>query len=315
MAISSVGRSGAGRNRPTAAAKPPELEDPLNRHFFHPLARRLSRWLQPTGISPNVVSAISGLVVAAAAIAYAGLGWPISVLAGFALHLSWHIFDGADGELARLTGRVSPAGELIDGIADYVSHLFLYTVLAIFLLAPSLGSWAYLIALLAGLSRIAQSNHAESQRRTYLWRVYGVPWLKQAQASGDELFERKGLVAAISVACVRGYIKLAGATSPQSDEIDAALEAASGDAREEKRLKRLCRHSSRTAIVLQHALGANPRTIALGISMTAGSPIYFFITEISLLNLILVISILHQRRGNRSLAARLAAPRPPPGRG
>jgi len=200
-------------------------------------------------------------------------------------------------------------------MADYVSHVFLYTMLAIFLLAPSIGLWAYLIALFAGLSRIAQSNHAESQRRTYLWRVYGVPWLKQAQASGDELFERKGLFATVSVACVRAYIRLAALTSPRSDEIDAALASASGDAREVTRLKRLCRRSSRTAIILQHALGSNPRTIALGISMAAGSPIYFFVAEFTLLNLILVISILHQRRSNQLLVVRLAPPRPPPGHG
>ena len=315
MAITSAGRSVARLNGPAATAKPLELEDPLNRYVFHPLARRLSRWLRPTGISPNAVSAMSGLVVAAAAIAYAGLDWPVSVAAGFALHLSWHILDGADGELARLTGRASPLGELIDGIADYMSHIFLYIVLATFLLFPWLGPWAYLIALLAGMSRIVQSNHAESQRRSYLWRVYDVPWLKQAAASGDELFERKGLVATISVTCARGYIKLAGATSPRSAEIDAALEAASGNAREEKLLKRLCRQSSRKAILLQHALGANPRTIALGVSMAAGSPIYFFIAEISLLNLILVISILHQRRCNRALVARLAGPRAPPADG
>jgi phosphatidylglycerophosphate synthase len=36
------------------------------------------------------------------------------------LHMGWHVLDGADGDLARMTGRASPQGELFDGICDYV---------------------------------------------------------------------------------------------------------------------------------------------------------------------------------------------------
>ena len=144
--------------------------DPLNRYLFHPLARRIALWIRPTGLSPNAVSAVSAGVVAAAALAYAGLDWPLSVLIGFTLHLSWHVFDGADGELARLTGQVSPLGELVDGAADYTGHTFLYFVLA-WVLSGSIGHWAWPLVLLSGFSRVAQSN-MPNQRRTYLWRVH-----------------------------------------------------------------------------------------------------------------------------------------------
>src|SRR5687768_15995395 len=110
MASSSAGLREAESKGPPAALKPAELEDPLNLHVYHPMARRLAAWLQPTGVSPNAVSVISAIAVAAAAFAYAGLEWPLSVLIGLAFHLSWHVFDGADGELARLTGRASPFG-------------------------------------------------------------------------------------------------------------------------------------------------------------------------------------------------------------
>src|SRR5688572_30955480 len=92
---------------PPPKARLPELEDPLNLHLFHPLARRLARLLRPTGISPNAVSALSGLCVAIAAGAYTMLGWPLSVLLGFTFHMLWHVFDGADGDLARLNSSHS----------------------------------------------------------------------------------------------------------------------------------------------------------------------------------------------------------------
>lgn len=297
----------------TAQVKPRELADPLNHHLYHPLARRLALLLKPTGITPNTVSLVSGMVVMAATLAYIGLDRPLSVILGFALHLSWHVFDGADGELARLTGRSTPFGELVDGVADYAGHVFLYLLLA-WTLQPWLGGWAYGLVAASGVSRIAQSNHAETQRRMYLWRVYGVPWLKQAQAQGDSMFAAKGLLATIFVDWfARGYIKLAGALSPQSAGIDSAIEAAAGDDQELARLRRLCRGNARASILLQHALGANPRTIILGLSMIAGSPVWFFLIETTLLNVLLAVSVLHQRRCNRSIAARLGPA--PPGRG
>ena len=81
------------------------MNDWLNAHIFHPLARRLALKLQPTGITPNAVSVIGGLCIVAAGLLYTGLDWPISFALGLAAHGAGHVFDGADGDLARLTGK------------------------------------------------------------------------------------------------------------------------------------------------------------------------------------------------------------------
>jgi hypothetical protein len=315
MASTSAGGSGTGRGAPPPKARLPELEDPLNLYLFHPLAHRLATVLRPTGVSPNAVSAASGLCVAIAAGAYTMLGWPLSVLLGFAFHMLWHVVDGADGDLARLTGKTSPAGELVDGVCDYAGHAIMYVALAAFL-DDWLGIWAWGLSTLSAFSRIAQSNHVETQRRVYQWRVHSVPWLKQAQSADDPLFRRKGLIATIFVSWfARGYIKLASATNPHSTEIDEALARSAGDVSAARRLRRLCRSSSRGSLVYQHLLGANPRTILLAISMALGSPLWFFIVETTLLNLLLASSIAHQRRCNRIVVARLPDARAPPGHG
>src|SRR5690606_20900660 len=56
--------------------RPTELKDPLNRFLYHPLAARLARLLQPTGISPNAVSVAGMLCAWTAAWAYAALDYP-----------------------------------------------------------------------------------------------------------------------------------------------------------------------------------------------------------------------------------------------
>ncbi|HEX8527829.1 CDP-alcohol phosphatidyltransferase family protein [Allosphingosinicella sp.] len=302
MASSAAGQIGAPGKPP---GKPPELESFLNRRLFHPLARRLAGALVPTGISPNMVSVAGAGVVLAAGAAYVGLPWPEAVAVGFALHLLWHVVDGADGDLARLTGRASPFGEVVDGACDYLSHALLYLVLATFL-DDHIGLWAYPLGLASGLSRVAQANHAESQRRIYMWRTYGVPWLQQARATDDELFRRRGPVARLFLAGARGYIALANALSPTSAEIERAVASAATDPAARRRLTRLSRHAARRPLFFLMLLGANPRTVILGLSMALGSPLYFFLVETTVLNLLLIVSIREQKKGNRKLAELLA---------
>ena len=286
-------------------SRPRELEDPLNLYVYHPLATRLARALVPTGISPNAVSVCGGLLIVAATFAYTQMDWPQGVLLGFTCHLLWHIVDGADGDLARLTGRTSATGELIDGLCDYTGHIVMYVAFA-FLLDDTLGVWAWVLAVAAGASHILQTNHAESQRRAYLWWAYGVPWLKNAETSGDDLFARRSWFSRSFGHLATFYVRLSGAMNPGAAAIDARLEAAAGDPRESRRIRLLVRRSAHMSVFLQKALGANPKTIIIGLSMAFGSPLWFFLTEIFVLNLLLVISVRYHNRANRHLAALLS---------
>jgi hypothetical protein len=54
-------------------------------------------------------------------------------------------------------------------------------------------------------------------------------------------------------------------------------------------------------------LGANPRTVLLGLSMAAGSPLYYFIFELTVLNLLTIVSLMLHRRMNARLEAELEA--------
>jgi phosphatidylglycerophosphate synthase len=272
-------------------ARPRELEDPLNHFIYHPLAARLARLLRPTGVSPNAVSVAGGLLIWAAAWAYTSLAWPVGALLGFLFHVSWHVVDGADGDLARLTGKTSPTGELVDGICDYAGHGVLYIAFAA-LLDDSIGGWAWFLSSAAAASHIVQTNHAESQRRNYLWWAYGVPWLKHAQASGDAVFARKGWFSVTFGWLAQAYIHLADAMNPGTATVEKALAEAAGDPERTQRIRRIARHGWARALLLQKALGANPKTILVGASIA--------------LNLLLVFSIWYHNRCSRRLVRAIA---------
>jgi phosphatidylserine synthase len=284
------------------------MDDWLNARVFHPLAQRVARLLVPTPLTPNMVSVAGGLAIVAAALLYTRLDWPASVALGFLAHASWHVLDGADGDLARMTGRSSPVGEMVDGVCDYFGHIFLYVLLAACGDRLGWGGWSWALASFAGAARIFQSNHAEGERRTYLWRGYGIPWLRHAYAAHDASLKR-GPVSRAFGPLARLYVALASAGAAADERIDALIAKASRLPGGEARARRVCRDASRLPLRLQTLLGPNMRTVALGVSMAAGSPIWFFLWEMVPLNLLFAASVLAQRRADRAIAIRLEANR------
>ena len=284
-----------------AHMRPPELEDPLNRFVYHPLAARLARLLARTPITPNAVSVAGALMVWVAALAYTQIAWPVGVALGLFFHCLWHVLDGADGDLARLTGKASPFGEMVDGACDYAAHSLLYVALAA-VLDDQLGIWAWLFGLAAAASHSIQTNHAETQRRSYLWWAYGVPWLKHASAADRNGSGGRGWVSATFGWLAGRYLAVANRMAPWAAAIDGAVHAAAPDPPRMARIQRLVRRSWRGAIIFEKAVGPNPRTIILAISMAFGSPIWFFIAETVLLNLLLLVSIWYHNRLGRRLA-------------
>jgi hypothetical protein len=277
---------GQAEARP-AKTRPAELEDGLNRFVYHPLSHAFALLLRHTPVTPNMVSVSSFLSIVAAAAAYTLLPFPQSVAVGLACHILWHILDGADGDLARLTGRTSPLGEVIDGICDYAGHVLLYTALAFYA-----GGWCWVVTPLAAASRILQANHIESVRRTYLWRAYGVPWI----ANTREGSASRGIVGGLTAA----YVTLGAWLNPKSEEADTRIAEAGDQGRA------LARRIGGRALQWQVWLGPNRRTLILGLSMAVGTPLWFFLLEATLFNLLLIASVRRQREVNAQLSAALA---------
>ena len=73
------------------------------------------------------------------------------------------------------------------------------------------------------------------------------------------------------------------------------------------RIGRVCRVAQRLPLRVQTLLGPNIRTVALGLSMAAGSPLWFFLFEIAPLNLLLLWSKRLQRRADLNVVAHLSA--------
>lgn len=247
-----------------------------------------------------MVSVFGGLCVVAAAAAYTVPGWPLPAICGLTLHLLWHVVDGADGDLARLTGKAGPMGEVVDGLSDYISHIVLYCVLAT-ILVPQIGfgaAWAAAVG--AGASRIVHANHYEVRRRQYQWWVHSHPWLEQVPLSAAVT---SGRVAAV---LARAYLSLASSIAGQAGTLEPLHRQAANNAAMQARFRAAASRHLRPLLAPLGLLSANQQTIALGIAMLFGSPLWFFLYEIFVLNPVLLASWLAHGRAARRVAAELA---------
>ena len=87
----------------------------VNRWF----GRRLAAWAYVLGLTPNAVTAVSAVFSLAgiAVLALTPPSWSTGLAICFLL-LTGYALDSADGQLARLTNRGSPAGEWLDHVVD-----------------------------------------------------------------------------------------------------------------------------------------------------------------------------------------------------
>jgi phosphatidylglycerophosphate synthase len=282
------------------------LQDPLNHYLYHPLAWQLARGLARTPVTPNMVSILGGLCVVAAAFVYAQSGWPLSAVLGMALHMAWHVVDGADGDLARMTGRSSPIGEMVDGLCDYLSHIVLYIVLG-WVLAQAIGGSAWLWMVVAGISHAVQSNHVEVQRRQYQYWVYDTSWLRMSHGGSDSATGNSPFAAVVSA-----YLNVASGMTPHALRIDAAVEAAKGDPIRLAAIREAVSTEAPRLLAICKLLGPNPRAIVLGLSMIGAGrsglgPLYYFMYQAVVLNVLLAASVAMHNAAAKRIAARIGA--------
>lgn len=288
--------------------RPSEIEEWLNRRLIHPLSRRLTTLLIPTGVTPNMVSVMGVVMAAVAAGFYGWLPWPVSALLGFVAHLGWHVFDGADGDLARRTGKSSPSGEVVDGICDYLSHVVIYVVLAMLLAGQFRsghwgalsGGWGWVLAISAGLSRAVQANHYESSRRTYQWWVYGVPWIRQGLPGAGEPARDLSAWDRIRAALGAAYLAVSRLVAPDDTRLDTLRAHLMAGGRTQE-VRDLYARTHRPILKWASYLGALHETQVIFLSMLAGTPLWVFIYELVVLNGLMLVSIGAQKRANGKL--------------
>lgn len=275
-----------------------EIEEATNRLFVHRISSALIPLFIKLRITPNSVSCMGALSGLAAAWFYYQFDNTLACVLGFLFMIGWHIFDGADGQLARQTGQTSPLGFVIDGVCDYATFIFVYVSLAL-ALSLEYGSGVWFIVVSAGACHAIQAAAFEMQREFY------IRW------TGDEAYtrniEQSEELSASTTANViaRSYKMLQEVFRPLPFALERQLKDAFliGDRR--IKAQKSYQTNFRKVVVRWSLLSANNRTIAIFLFCFAGQPLAYFVFEIVILSLIMLGLFKTNKRAKNAFVAQL----------
>lgn len=285
-----------------------EIEELTNLYLVHPVSKAFVRVFARVGVHPNAVSVLGMIFGALAALAYFNYReWEYAV-AGFLCMFLWHVMDGADGQLARLTGKTSEIGKVLDGLCDHLSFSLVYVAIATALTIDR-GAWVWIPAFAAGFSHIAQSSAYEFQRQNYDYWVHGK---ESARVLGsaeirEALRSRKG-ISAIFARVQLLYVSIQEKVAAYDSDLMARLE----ELRRKEgprfaRIRDLYRSVNMPTVRRWSILSSNYRTLAIFVSVVSGFPLLYFLFEIVVLNIALMLLLRTQKKAYATLRGRLDA--------
>lgn len=91
-----------------------DTEEFIDIHFYRPIGYRWALFFNKLGVSPNAITVASIFIGIAAGICFYYQSLTINII-GMLLLIWANSYDSADGQLARMTGKKTPLGRILDG--------------------------------------------------------------------------------------------------------------------------------------------------------------------------------------------------------
>ena len=160
--------------------KSKDTEENIDIYFTRPLGLLWARFFNRLGVHPNTVTYLSILLGIASGLCFLSPSYRLAGWHGLlwnvlgVLLLVWaNIYDSADGQLARMSGKSSRYGRILDGAAENIWYLSIYICLVV-RIWPEWGIWGFLVFCLEGFVLHAnQSRMADYIRNSYLYMQNG----------------------------------------------------------------------------------------------------------------------------------------------
>lgn len=278
----------------TQYGRPLLIEERTNRYIIHPLSAIVEKFAIRWGVSANIVSFLGLGCGLLAGLLYYYQDYRLYVLGGFLFMCLWHVFDGADGRIARATGTSSAFGRIIDGMCDHIVFGAVYFAFVFFALKNGASPWVWGLGILAALSHGLQSAGYEERRQKYQRRLKGTN-RDQVNAS---LLTVKGKSSSVA----QTYDKIQKVVSGGESPLDAAIDAQRAASNSEVSASNLLK-STASIVKAWALLNANNRTIMIALFAFLGQPILYFFYEIVILNIVLIGLIIYEKTTERRLAS------------
>ena len=148
-----------------------DTEEFIDIHFYRPIGYRWALFFNKLGVSPNAITVASIFIGIAAGICFYYQSLTINII-GMLLLIWANSYDSADGQLARMTGKKTPLGRILDGTAGDCWFIAIYAAICL-RLTPEWGIWIWILAATTGFFHSKQAAMADYYRNIHLLFLKG----------------------------------------------------------------------------------------------------------------------------------------------
>lgn len=157
--------------------KSDDTDDLLDKHFHEPVALFFSRRFIKLGFSPNMITILSMVFGVFGAILFYPQSKMLNLF-GILLQIFAAVLDCSDGQVARMTGKSTQLGRVLDGTVDGINFGAVYIALACRMMKEPIpftdgvpwGGWIWLVVIFCGaISHSSQARMADYYRGVHLF--------------------------------------------------------------------------------------------------------------------------------------------------
>lgn len=264
-----------------------DTEETLDIWFNRPIGYLWTLFFMKLNVHPNVVTILSIILGMAAGYMFYFPDMPHTVC-GILLLMWANFYDSADGQLARLTGKKTRWGRMLDGFAGDIWFFCIYLAICL-RLTPQWGIWIWLVAALSGLvCHSKQCALADYYRNIHLYFLKGesaseLDNFKQQREIYRSLPWRHNVWWKWFLFFYGNYTRSQERMTPRFQQMFALWQKMKGTAPAGEARARFI-EGSRPLMKYCNFLTFNARAIALYVSMLAGMPYLYFIFELTVMN-------------------------------
>lgn len=291
-----------------------DTEEHIDLAFYRPIGYMWACIAARLGISPNAITIAAIFLGLGAGVAFYFNNLTINI-AGMLLLVWANSFDSADGQLARMTGRYSRLGRILDGLCGdiWFTAIYIAIILREIETSPYFADHHGTIIILAVVTAICharQAAMADCYRQMHLFMLKGENGseLESSDQLRMRLAETDKSTSAFKRLTLKGYIFYTAsqeATTPQLQRLRRIIAERYPDGDIPQSLRADFRQMSLPLMKYTNILSFNWRTITLFASLLIGHPWLYFIAELTVFNGILVYMVYRHEKICRTLIRRI----------
>ena len=275
-----------------------DTEEFIDIHFYRPIGYRWALFFNRFGVSPNSITIASIFIGIAAGICFYFQSLTINIV-GMLLLIWANSYDSADGQLARMTGKKTPLGRILDGFSGDLWFISIYAAICL-RLTPEWGIWIWLLAATTGFFHSKQAAMADYYRNIHLLFLKGkagseLSHSPQLKENYKKMSWKRDFIYKLFETFYINYTVGQEKLTPKFQRMMQVIRTKYHDQAPEW-FRTAFRRKSLPLMKYTNMLSFNTRVIALFTSLFIGKPWLYFLFELTVLNAMLVYMIYTHER-------------------